>query len=92
MSVNAIEKALWQACADPADAQCLREDAPRYLQRFGIDEPERSLVASWDVAGMLRHGVHPMLVLMSHGAVNGAEAMGAYLQKLYGQSPAGPSH
>ena len=89
MSVNAIERALWQACVDPADARRLGEDASSYLAPFGIDEPERSLVASWDVGGMLRLGVHPMLVLMSHGAVHGAEAMGSYMEKLYGRGEAG---
>jgi len=83
MSVCAIERALWQVSTDPVEAQRLREDAQSYLKDFRIDEEECSLLASWDVSGMLRYGVHPMLVLMAYGAVNGHEAMGGYMEKLY---------
>jgi len=91
MSVNAIEKALWEISANPADARRLREDAQSYLNDFRIDEQERALLASWDVSGMIVHGVHPMLVMMAFTAVNGPAAMGGYMEKLYGQSQATPS-
>lgn len=89
MSVNAIEKALWEIAANPADARRLGEDAQSYLKNYRIDEQERSLLASWDVSGMITHGVHPMLVMMAFAAVNGPAAMGGYMEKLYRPSQAG---
>ena len=50
-----------------------------------------ALLASWDVSGMLVHGVHPMLVMMAFTAVNGPAAMGGYMEKLYRPSQARPS-
>jgi hypothetical protein len=91
MSVNAIERALWQISTDPVEAQRLREDAQSFLKDFRIDEEECSLLASWDVSGMLVHGVHPMLVMMAFTAVNGPAAMGGYMEKLHRPSQAGPS-
>ena len=91
MSVNAIERALWQISTDPAEARRLREDAQSFLKDFRIDEEECSLLASWDVSGMLVHGVHPMLVMMAFTAVNGPAAMGGYMEKLYRPSQARPS-
>jgi hypothetical protein len=91
MSVNAIEKALWEISANPADARRLRDDAQSYLQDFRIDEQERSLLASWDVSGMIMHGVHPMLVMMAFTAVNGPAAMGGYMERLYRPGEAAPS-
>jgi hypothetical protein len=91
MSVNAIEKALWQISMNPSDARRLREDAQSYLKSFRIDEEERSLLAAWDVGGMLTHGVHPMLVMMAFTAINGPAAMGGYIEKLNRPSQGGPS-
>ena len=82
MSVNAIERALWQCCSRPADAQRMREDAHAFLAQFGIEEDERWLVATWDVRGLINHGVHPMIVMMAFGAINGPLAMAGYVGRL----------
>jgi len=82
MSVNAIEKALWQVCTYPDEAQRLREDGHAFLRQFNMDEDERWMVASWDVKAMINHGVHPMIVMMSYGAVNGPMAMMGYSNRL----------
>ena len=74
MSVNAIEKALWQSSKNAADAKRFREDPHSYLKEFRIDEDERWLLAEWDVSGLINRGVHPMIIMMAFQAVNG----GAY--------------
>lgn len=89
MSINAIEKALWQASMDPADAQRLREDPESYLREFRLDEQERSLMTAWDIRGIVDHGVHPMVVMMAFAAINGPAAAATYVQKVNTPSPAG---
>ena len=91
MSINAIEKALWQASMKPADAQRLREDAASYLQEFRIDEQERSLITSWDIRGIVDQGVHPMVLMMAFAAVNGPAASATYVEKVNTPSQAVPS-
>jgi dihydroxycyclohexadiene carboxylate dehydrogenase len=82
MSVNAIEKALWQCCKVSADAKYLREDAHAYLQQFRIDEQERWEIVAWDVRALVDRGVHPTLVLMAFSAVNGPASVGGYVGRL----------
>lgn len=82
MSIYAIEKALWQASMDPAEAQRLREDAPSYLQGFKLDEQESSLLASWDIRRIVESGVHPMVLMMAFAAVNGPAASAEYVVKV----------
>jgi dihydroxycyclohexadiene carboxylate dehydrogenase len=83
MSVNAIEKALWQSCKNPADAKRFREDAHAYLKEFRVDEVERWLMAEWDVSGLIEHGVHPMIIMMAFVAVNGGASMLGYQGRLH---------
>ena len=90
MSIYAIEKALWQASMNPAQAQRLREDAPSYLQGFRLDAQESSLLASWDIRGIVELGVHPMVVMMAFAAVNGPAASGTYVEKVNTPRQAAP--
>lgn len=88
MSINGIEKALWQASMNPADAQRLREDARSYLKEFRVDEQECALLTSWDIRGMVDLGVHPMALMMAFAAVNGPAASAMYVEKVNTPSPA----
>ena len=83
MSINAIEKALWQASINPALAQTMRENADAYLSQFNIDDNERSLVSEWKLRAMLDYGVHPMVLLMSYAAINGPEAGMKYVEEIH---------
>jgi hypothetical protein len=91
MSINAIEKALWQASMDPVDAQRLREDAPSYLRDFRLDERESSLLACWDIRAIVELGVHPMVLMMAFAAVNGPAASAVYVEKVNTPGQAGSS-
>lgn len=83
MSINAIEKALWQASMKPEQAERLREDAHSYLKAFRIDEDDRWLLASWDVRGLIDRGVHPMIIMMAFAAVNGPFAASGYRDRIH---------
>ena len=82
MSVNALEKALWRASANRADAQRCRDDAQAYSKEFKLDEDERSMLLSWDVSTLHSRGVNPLLLLMAFVAVNGMQKLGEYETKM----------
>lgn len=82
MSINALEKALWQATMDPEQAQCLRQDAASYLEEFRLEEQERELLASWDIRGMVDMGVHPMVLMMAFAAINGPDIAASYVERV----------
>lgn len=85
MSVNGIEKALWQASMKSADAERMREDAHSYLKQFNVDEDERWLLAAWDIRRLIDHGVHPMIIMMAFAAVNGPFAASGYQDRIHEQ-------
>ena len=89
MSINAIEKALWQASMDPAEAGRMREDAESYLRDFRLDEQERALLASWDIRSIVERGVHPMVLMMAFAAINGPDMAASYVEKVNTPSQAG---
>lgn len=78
MSVNALEKALWQIYLNPADAQRYGSDAQAYLKDFRLDEQEASMVASFDVMAMINGGANPLLVMMAFQTIKGVEQMPQY--------------
>jgi hypothetical protein len=82
MSINAIEKALWQASTNPADTQRFRDDAQGYLKGFKLEKDERSLMMSWDVGEAISRGVNPLLLLNAFSVVNGMDKMIEYLMKV----------
>lgn len=82
MSNFAIEKLLWQACSNPADAGAFRAGPESYLGQFRIDDEERALLLAWDVTGLADRGVNPMLLMMSFNAVAGSGDMMEYIMKI----------
>lgn len=82
MSNFAIEKALWTACNDPAQAGAFRSDPQGYLVDYRIDDEEKALLLDWDVAALADRGVNPMLLMMSFNAVAGKGDMMEYITKI----------
>jgi len=82
MTINAMEKALWQASMNPEDARSLRDDPDAYLSGFRLDDRERSLMAAWDIRGVVELGVNPMVLMMANAAVNGPAASAEYVAKV----------
>jgi hypothetical protein len=91
MSINAMEKALWQASTNPADAQRYRDDARAYLKGFKLDKDEHALLASWDVGEAISRGVNPLLLLNAFSVVNGMDKMIEYLMKVNQPRAAAPA-
>lgn len=88
MSNFAIEKALWQACTNPHDAQALRTAPAEYLAGFRIDEDELALVLAWDVRALALRGVSAMILLMAFNAAGAGASMMDYVMRINGM-PAG---
>lgn len=83
MSVNAIEKALWDITAKPGCARAVAKDAPLFLGDYNLDDSEVWLLAAWDLKGLVAHGVHPMILMMAYAAVNGPAAAPGYVKRLH---------
>ena len=82
MSNFAIEKLLWQAFNNPADAGTFRAEPESYLSAFRIDDEERALLLDWDVAGLADRGVNPMVLMMAFNAVAGTGDMMDYINRI----------
>lgn len=78
MSVNALEKALWQIYLQPAEAKRYSADSEAYAREFKLDEGERANLAKLDVMGMINHGVNPLLVMMAFQTVCGVHRLHEY--------------
>ena len=78
MSVNAMEKALWQMYLNPADAESYGADAEAYLKDFRLEDQESAAIAAFDVMGMINQGANPLLVMMAFQTVKGVEHMPEY--------------
>jgi hypothetical protein len=91
MSINALEKALWQAYVNPADTQRFKADARSYLKTFKLDETERALSASWDIRGMVAHGVNPLLIMMAFQTVKGVDKMPEYFMTINQKGASAPA-
>lgn len=78
MSVNALEKAIWQIYFNPADAQRFDADAQGYAGDFRLDEDECEKLVSYDVVGLISHGANPLLVMMGFQTIKGPSQMPEY--------------
>jgi len=82
MSINAIEKALWQVLDSPDALQHFRDDPQTYLRSFRLDAAEHEMVTSWDVGRMDDHGVSTLLMMTVFAKINGRERMPEYQRKI----------
>ncbi len=88
MSRNVLEKLMHQLCVDRAVKQRFKEDPEGLLARYALSDEERAMVTGFDVAGMQKHGVNPMLTLgfWTENAPNRHPA--AYMKALRGAAAA----
>lgn len=91
MSVNALEKALWQIYLNPADAQRYDADAGEYSKGFRLDEQEREKLVAFDVMAMISHGANPLLVMMAFQTIKSPANLPEYfgiVNQAQGDGPA----
>lgn len=78
MSVNALERALWQIYLHPSDAERYNADPLAYASEFRLDEGECADLASLNVMGMQNRGANPLLVMMVFQTVKGPQCLREY--------------
>lgn len=82
MSRNVLERVLHQLTTDRAAKQRFKEDAAGYLARFALTDEERALLTGFDVAGLQRLGVNPMLTMGYWQELSPSRDMRQYMQAL----------
>lgn len=80
MSINAMEKVLWQVYTNHAETQRYNQDPQAYLQDYKLEANEREMLLSYDVMAMIDHGVNPMIVLMGFQTIIGIERYPEYVE------------
>ncbi|WP_297843659.1 extradiol ring-cleavage dioxygenase [Pseudomonas sp.] len=63
MSRNVLERVLWQLSVDRSAKERFRADGSRFLARFALSYEHKQMVLEFDVAGLQRAGVNPMLTM-----------------------------
>jgi len=86
MSRNLLERVLYQLCVDRGAKQRFREDAPRFLDRYALSEPERDMLLSLDVKALQDYGVNPMLTMGFWQELSPQRDMRLYMKKLRGEN------
>ncbi len=61
MSTHAMELVLYDLGVKREARTAFSEDAAAFLKRYGADEKEVDMISSFDMAGLLRAGVSPLL-------------------------------
>ena len=83
MSVNAIEKVLWEIGNDPSRIQGLMNDSAAYLAAYNLDEEEKNMILEVDVKSLADHGVSTLLTMMVWPLFKGPDSMPfGYLDKM----------
>lgn len=71
MSVNTIERVLWELTDEPERVKAFFEDPDSYLTGYQLTENEFKMVRAMDVAAFNDYGVSNMLSMMAWNAVMG---------------------
>lgn len=82
MSVNSIERILWQVHTSPAEVERFRNDPAAYISDFHLDPQEREWLVNFNAGAMAEAGVSSMVLMMAFQALRGPEHMGEYMQSL----------
>jgi len=78
MSVNALEKALWQIYQRPSEAERYNADPAAFAREYRLDAGEQEDLVSLDVMGMQKRGANPLLVMMVYQTVKGVQCLPQY--------------
>lgn len=82
MSVNMVEKALYDLSVNRRAAERFNEDVDGFLARYRLSEEERAMFRTGDVRAMRDLGANPMLTMGFWMAVRGPREMGAYMKRM----------
>ena len=90
MSVNTIEKILWEFGDEPDRVKAFLKDPDGYLEQFQLNEEEFRMVRTMDLKAFDEYGVSNLLAMMAWPLLNGNNQLMAfdYLRKMnHGELP-----
>ncbi len=82
MSVNLLEKVLWDLSVNRDAKNRYRADAGKFLGRYNLDRVERAMILEFDVRGLADLGVNTMLTMGYWMQMEGSRDMGEYLSRM----------
>jgi protocatechuate 4,5-dioxygenase alpha chain len=90
MSRNVVERVLYQLCVDRSSKQRFKEAAEEFLDRFALSAHEREMILGFDVKGLQKHGINPMLTMGYWQELAPQRDTRAYMKKLRGMDGDAP--
>jgi hypothetical protein len=78
MTLGTVERVLYELSMNRAAKDQFRADAPTYLAKFALAEPEREMLAQFDVRGLSDMGVNPMLTMGFWMELEGSRSLPTY--------------
>ena len=82
MSVNVLEKILWDLSVDRDSKKRFAADPQSFVSRYLLDEREQQMVLNFDVKAMAAAGVSTMLTMGYWMQVEGSRDMDEYLRRM----------
>ena len=82
MSVNLLEKILWDLSVNSDAKSRFRDDPNKLLQRYNLTDRERQMILEFDVRGLADEGVNTMLTMGYWMQLQGSGDMGEYLSRM----------
>lgn len=84
MSVHALESVLYDLGVKREARKQFAEDADAFLARYRLSEAERTMVKTFDVAGLQGEGVNAMLTMGFWQMCEPSRSLASYMQRLKG--------
>ncbi len=83
MSVNSIERVLWELTEQPQKVGDFVENTDAYLAAYQLTQEDCRMIKERDVRAMADYGVSQMLLMLFWQTVTGGPAqMGEYMQRM----------
>lgn len=84
MSINAVERLLFEVAASPDLVRQFKDTPEQLLGAYALAPDEAELVRHLDVHEIASRGVNPMLVMRAFAAIEGRERMPEYFRRMGG--------
>ncbi len=84
MSINTIERVLWDIHHDPHMADLFRQTPDVLLEGYGLESAEKDLVKTLDVLAIANRGASQMLLFNAWLAIKGPGGIPEYLGQMAG--------
>lgn len=87
MSLDSLEKALWDLNVDRSAKERFRQDPLAFCSRYRVSSAEAQMVAEFDIAGLLGLGVNPMLTMGYWLELEGSRSLRGYVARARSSTP-----